>query len=166
MRANTKPVPFLGLILRIWVGSQRIPGKFLPWSTSLVILLFLTCLCCNARICCALPTPWLFSLLASFQCQGVCVCKIQSLGQSHDKKSWCSSQKTATLGWRISLSPGYMWPLQCSNHADMHASGESHGATGDGCCSHLCGGFQATAGLLGIVHQPGKHTSSLYQSSL
>lgn len=55
-----------------------------------------------------------------------------------------------------------MWPLQCSNHADMHASGESHGATGDGCCCHLCGDFQATAGLLGIVHQPGKHTSSLY----
>lgn len=55
-----------------------------------------------------------------------------------------------------------MWPLQCSNHADMHASGESHGATGDGCCCRLCGGFQATAGLLGIVRQPGKHTSSLY----
>lgn len=123
MRANTKPVPFLGLILRIWAGSQNIPGKFLPWSTSLFILLFLTCLCCNARICCSLPTPWLFSLLASFQCQGVYVCKIQSFCQCHDKKSQCSSQKTATLGWKISLPPSCMWPLHCSNHADMHASG-------------------------------------------
>lgn len=133
MRANTKPVPFLGFILMVWVGSQRIPEKFLPWSTSLFILLFLTCPRCNAKICCTLHTPWLFSLLASFQCQGVCICKIQNLGQSHDKKSHCSSQKAATFGWRISLSPGYMGPLHYSNHVDMHASGESHGHGRNGC---------------------------------